>query len=138
MKRPVRNDYKSFESVASMKEMITAICLSLLGTSAMALETLTQRPEFVNAVAGHILEIPLLRIQLRVADTGEIAGKGFGRDVTGTWEWADGFFCRSMTWGERELEYNCQQVATDGSSLIFISDKGTGRSAKFALRPATP
>ena len=70
MKRPVRNDYKSFESVASMKEMITAICLSLLGTSATALETLTQRPEFVNAVAGHILEIPLLRIQLRVADTG--------------------------------------------------------------------
>ena len=97
-----------------MKEMITAICLSLLATSAMALETLTQRPEFVNAVAGHILEIPLLRIQLRVSDTGEIAGKGFGRDVTGTWEWADGFFCRSMTWGERELEYNCQQVAKIG------------------------
>jgi hypothetical protein len=82
-----------------MKEMITAICLSLLATSAMALETLTKRPEFVNAVAGHILEIPLLRIQLRVSDTGEISGKGFGRDVTGTWEWADGFFCRSMTLG---------------------------------------
>ena len=121
-----------------MKEMLTTICLSLLATSAMALETLTQRPEFVNAVAGHILEIPLLRIQLKVSDTGEIAGKGFGRDVTGTWEWTDGFFCRSMTWGGRELEYNCQRVATDGSSLIFISDKGRGRSAKFSLRPATP
>jgi hypothetical protein len=42
-----------------------------------------------------------------------------------------------MTWGDRELEYNCQQVKKDGASLIFTSDKGTGRSATFSLRPDT-
>lgn len=121
-----------------MKQLVTALVLSLIATSATAQETLTQRAKFVKAVTGHILEIRLLRVQLAVLDSGTITGKAFGRGVTGTWKWKDGFFCRSMTWGDRELAYNCQQVATDGTSLIFTSDKGSGRSAKFALRPATP
>ena len=121
-----------------MKQFVTALVVSLIATSATAQETLTQRGEFLKAVAGHILEIRLLRVQLEVSDRGTLTGKACGRGVTGTWEWKDGFFCRSMTWGDRELAYNCQQVATDGTSLIFTSDKGSGRSAKFALRPATP
>ena len=121
-----------------MNRMITAIFLSLMATSAAAQETLIKRSDFLSAVATNILEIRLLSLQLKVLDSGEITGKAFGRGVTGSWEWTDGFFCRSMTWGDRELAYNCQQVATDGTSLIFTSDKGSGRSAKFALRPATP
>ena len=121
-----------------MNRMITAIFLSLMASSAAAQETLIERSDFMSAVATNILEIRLLSLQLKVLDSGEITGKAFGRGVTGSWEWTDGFFCRSMTWGDRELAYNCQQVATDGTSLIFTSDKGSGRSAKFALRPATP
>ena len=121
-----------------MKQLVTALVLSLIATSATSQETLTQRAKFVKAVTGHILEIRILRVQLEVLDSGTITGKAFGRGVTGTWKWKDGFFCRSMTWGDRELAYNCQQVATDGTSLIFTSDQGSGRSAKFALRTATP
>ena len=121
-----------------MKQLIAAILLILIANSVTAQETLTEKPEFLKAVAGHILEIRLLRVQLKVLDSGTITGKAFGRGVTGTWEWKDRFFCRSMAWGDRELAYNCQQVATDGRSLIFTSDEGSGRSAKFALRPVTP
>ena len=120
-----------------MKQLINAILLSIVATSAAAQETLTEKPEFLKAVAGHTLEIRLLRVQLKVLDSGTITGKAFGRSVTGNWEWKGGFFCRSMTWGDRELADNCQQVSKDGTSLIFTSDKGSGRSAKFALRPAT-
>ena len=120
-----------------MNRLITAIFLSLMATSAAAQDTLIERSDFLSAVATNILEIRLLSLQLKVLDSGEITGKAFGRGVTGSWEWTDGFFCRSMTWGDRELEYNCQQVKKDGASLIFTSDKGTGRSAKFSLRPET-
>ena len=120
-----------------MNRMITAIFLSLMATSAAAQETLIERSDFLSAVATNILEIRLLSLQLKVLDSGEITGKAFGRGVTGSWEWTDGFFCRSMTWGDRELEYNCQQVKKDGASLIFTSDKGTGRSATFSLRSDT-
>jgi hypothetical protein len=120
-----------------MHNIITALCLSLMATTVTAQETLTKKPDFLAAVAGHVLEIGLLRVQLQVLESGEITGKAFGRGVTGTWDWRDGFFCRSMTWGDRELEYNCQQVKKEGASLIFTSDKGGGRSATFSLRPAT-
>ena len=120
-----------------MHKSIIVIFLSLMATSAAAQETLTKRSDFLNAVAANFLEIKLLRLQLKVLDNGKITGKAFGRDVTGAWEWTNGFFCRSMTWGDRELENNCQQVVKDGKSLIFISDKGTGRSATFSLRPTT-
>ena len=120
-----------------MHKSIIIIFLSLMATSAAAQEILTKRSDFLNAVAANILEIKLLRLQLKVLDNGKITGKAFGRDVTGAWEWTNGFFCRSMTWGDRELENNCQQVVNDRKSLIFISDKGTGRSATFSLRPTT-
>jgi len=120
-----------------MHNIITALFLSLMATTVTAQETLTKKPDFLAAVAGHVLEIGLLRVQLQVLESGEITGKAFGRGVTGTWDWRDGFFCRSMTWGDRELEYNCQQVKKEGTSLIFTSDKGGGRSATFSLRPAT-
>ena len=83
-----------------MKKLVTALVLSLIATSATAQETLTQRAEFLKAVTGQILEIRLLRVQLAVLDTGTITGKAFGRGVTGTWEWKDGFFCRwRQLWG---------------------------------------
>ena len=68
-----------------MKQLATAFVLSLISTSAMAQETLTQRAEFLKAVTGHILEIRLLSVQLEVLDSGTITGKAFGRGVTGTW-----------------------------------------------------
>ena len=46
----------------------------------------------------------------------------------------DGFFCRNLLWGMRELKYNCQKVTFDGRRLRFISDEGKGQSASFALR----
>ena len=55
-------------------------------------------------------------------------------DVTGDWDWIDGFFCRTILWGKRELKYNCQKVTFDGKRLRFISDRGKGNSASFAIR----
>ena len=72
--------------------MITAIFLSLMASSAAAQETLIERSDFMSAVAANILEIRLLSLQLKVLDSGEITGKAFGRGVTGSWEWTDGFF----------------------------------------------
>ena len=47
-----------------MHNIITALLLSLMATTVAAQETLTKKPDFLNAVAGHVLEIGLLRVQL--------------------------------------------------------------------------
>ena len=93
---------------------------------------ITNRSDFENLVIEKKLKRFL--ISLSVASDGKINGSAAGRNVTGDWDWIDGFFCRTLLWGKRELKYNCQQVTFDGKRLRFISDRGKGQSASFALR----
>ena len=94
--------------------------------------SITSRSDFENLVINKKLERFL--ISLSVTGDGKIEGSAAGRNVTGDWDWIDGFFCRTLLWGARELKYNCQQVTFDGNRLRFISDQGKGKSASFALR----
>jgi hypothetical protein len=54
--------------------------------------------------------------------------------VRGEWTWRDGFFCRTLVWGERDLGPNCQVVERRGERLRFIADQGGGPYADFRLR----
>ena len=94
--------------------------------------TISEPPDFENLVKDKKLERFL--ISLSVTGDGKIEGSAAGRDVSGDWNWIDGYFCRTLMWGERELKYNCQKVTFDGGRLRFISDRGAGQSASFALR----
>ncbi|WP_108260713.1 dihydrodipicolinate reductase [Mangrovicoccus ximenensis] len=88
--------------------------------------------EFRSLVDGRSLT--RTGVQLEVGQGGAIAGRAFGRDVTGKWRWQDGYFCRDLAWGERQFPYNCQQVAIDGDRLRFASDRGAGQAAVLRLR----
>ena len=72
-------------------------------------------------------------ITLKVAPDGRIAGRAFGREVTGIWDWRDGYFCRDMAWGSTALGPNCQEVAVSGSVVRFTSDMGRGQFADLRL-----
>lgn len=93
---------------------------------------ITNRSDFESLVIDKKLERFL--ISLSVYNDGKIKGSAAGREVIGDWDWIDGFFCRNLLWGMRELKYNCQEVTFDGRRLRFISDQGKGQSASFALR----
>ena len=93
---------------------------------------ITNRSDFESLVIEKKLKRFL--ISLSVTSDGKIKGSAAGRNVTGDWDWIDGFFCRTLLWGKRELKYNCQQVNFDGKRLSFTSDLGKGQSASFALR----
>ena len=109
------------------------ILFFLIASPIIASETtISERPDFENLVKDKKLERFL--ISLSVTGDGKIEGSAAGRDVSGDWNWIDGYFCRTLMWGERELKYNCQKVTFDGRRLRFISDRGAGQSASFALR----
>ncbi len=117
---------------------IRAFCLKLIIFMCMVGQVsandtiITNRSDFENLVIEKKLKRFL--ISLSVTNDGKIKGSAAGRNVTGDWDWIDGFFCRTLLWGKRELKYNCQQVTFDGKKLRFISDRGKGQSASFALR----
>ena len=108
------------------------IFLFMAGQVSASETMITNRSDFENLVIEKKLKRFL--ISLSVTSDGKIKGEAAGRSVTGDWDWIDGFFCRNILWGKRELTYNCQKVTFDGKRLRFISDRGKGKSASFAIR----
>ena len=125
---------RHLEGIGTIKKFgFKFVLFFLIASPIIASETtISERPDFENLVKDKKLERFL--ISLSVTDDGKIEGSAAGRDVSGDWNWIDGYFCRTLMWGERELKYNCQKVTFDGRRLRFISDRGAGQSASFALR----
>lgn len=118
-----------------MKTLTTTILAASIGFATPVLaeyQTVQTRAEFVALVSGKTLTRPLVRIQ--VQPDGNISGKGAAWDVSGKWQWKDGYLCRTLIWGGDDLGYNCQQVKANGSRVRITSDRGTGQSADFRLR----
>ena len=111
------------------------IFISLLTASSAFAEpkVITTSNEFIELVTDKNLTRPF--ITLKVSSDGKIRGEGALSKITGAWLWQDGYFCRDLRWGRRDLKYNCQRVTSDGSKLTFTSDRGAGDSASFTLRP---
>ena len=115
----------------------SAVLLSLLALPAGA-ETfarISDKSDFIETVSGKELRLGMFGIFLRVEEDGEIKGRALGWDVTGTWEWQDGYFCREMDWSGYPIPKNCQLVeARGGQEIRFTVDRGAGDSASFRLR----
>lgn len=112
--------------------MRVLILLLFFATPAAAFEAVTGRDAFVALVAGKRLTGD--GVSLRVSPDGLIAGRGFGLRVTGTWEWRDGLFCRTLDTALRDFPLNCQTVAVQGDVVRFRADRGTGDVADLRLR----
>lgn len=100
--------------------------------AAAELARITDRDTFVSTVQGR--ELSRLGVSLQVSPNGSIVGRALGRDVTGTWSWENGMFCRTLDAGDRQFARNCQVVSVDGSSIRFHADQGTGDIADFRIR----
>ena len=118
-----------------MRIFYLSFLLNLMVVSAQAGERIFDRSTLLDVVSEKVLILRLFGIKLKIMEDGRIEGKAMGRDVVGDWEWQDGFFCRSMFWGERDIGYNCQEVSINNKKIKFISDRGLGASAKFLINP---
>ena len=117
-----------------MSRIILSLILTIFASSAFANDRILNRAAFLELVLGKTLGIPLFLVRLRIYEDGSIQGKAMGRQVSGLWEWETGYFCRTLFWGSVDISRNCQEVTLDSRKLIFTSDRGTGRSARFSLK----
>jgi hypothetical protein len=106
--------------------------LLLAAAPAAAFERVASRDAFVALTQGRALTA--LGIRLNVSPEGGITGRAFGRDVSGSWTWEGGFFCRTLSAGDRDLPRNCQLVERRGDVLRFTADRGAGDTADLRLR----
>jgi hypothetical protein len=115
-----------------MLPVFAALAAAIATPAAAEFTKVNSAAEFNNLVTGKTLRRPLVRIQVR--PNGSISGRGVTWDLSGTWTWKDGYFCRSLEWGGDDLGYNCQEVKAFGSKIRFTSDQGSGDSADFSIR----
>lgn len=117
-----------------MCRLILFCFLSLTATPLMAMDRISDRATLMQILNGKTINIGIYALKLNVLPNGTITGKAGGRKVTGSWAWKDGYFCRTMFWGKREIPYNCQLVEWNGRKMRFTTDRGKGDSADFGVR----
>ncbi|WP_439153841.1 dihydrodipicolinate reductase [Yoonia sp.] len=120
-----------------MKRHLIALLLAFAPAPAFAESyvSVMDKDTFLSLIDGRQLRHGFYPITLNVLGNGEIQGSAIGWDITGSWDWQDGYFCRDLTWGGDPLGYNCQlvEVRSDGR-IRFTVDRGAGDSAAFRLR----
>ena len=90
---------------------------------------------FLSLVEGRELRLGRFGVSLTLLPDGRIMGSALGWDLTGNWDWKDGYFCRDIDWSGYAIPFNCQLVEVrDDQVLRFTVDRGTGDSASFKLR----
>ena len=112
----------------------TVAGLVLLFTSAVSVTadtTIKVKADFERIVVGR--DLTLFAIRVIVSPDGQIKGRAYGTPVTGKWRWQDGFFCRDLYWGKRDLGPNCQEVKVHGNKVRFTSDRGSGQHADLTM-----
>lgn len=111
---------------------VTTASFAPAAAAASEFRPVTDRDEFVRIIEGR--QLTRFGIRLEVSPEGAIAGRGFGQEVRGAWQWRGNFFCRNLGYGNTDLGHNCQVVAVRGDTIRFVADEGAGDHADFRLR----
>lgn len=117
---------KSFSLVACASVMFVSTAM------AEGFQRIEDEVKFLNAIEDR--QLKRFGIRLQVSGDGQILGRAFGQKVSGDWDWKDGFFCRDLYLGGRELDPdNCQLVEIKGNTVRFTSDMGQGDYADLRI-----
>lgn len=112
--------------------LFLTLLVFLAASPALAFDRVSDRAAFLNLVAGK--ELRTLGIRLVVTRAGEITGRAFGQPVTGSWDWKDGYFCRTLQAGDDVYGLNCQVVSQKNNRVRFQADRGTGDVATLRIK----
>lgn len=86
--------------------------------------------QFLATVAGKTISNSDTTISIK--HNGTITGVTHGNEISGTWEWRDGFWCRTITEPAVTPE-DCQVWEITQSQLVITREKGAGEVLRYAL-----
>jgi hypothetical protein len=114
---------------------MTALAATISTTAHADFVPVSDKAVFLSMLEGRELRLGVFQIAIQITPDGQINGSALGWDMTGTWAWEDGYFCREIDWSGKAIPYNCQLVEVQGTEKMrFTVDKGAGDEATFNLR----
>jgi hypothetical protein len=116
--------------------LVTSAVAGLMAVPALAdFVPVNDKASFLAMLEGRELRLGVFQIAIQITPDGQINGSALGWDMTGTWAWEDGYFCREIDWSGKVIPYNCQLVEVQGTDRMrFTVDRGAGDDATFNLR----
>ena len=118
-----------------MSKFFTAAAIILALTSpalAISGKKLNTIDEFQSRVVGKILTSSDGFVTVR--KNGSIGGEVQGKKLKGKWNWQEGYFCRSLVWGGKNMGSACQEIRVNGKSVHFIRDQGKGSATSYTIK----
>lgn len=89
---------------------------------------------FLSQVQGRILHLALYDVTITVNPNGTIRGNAMGWDLTGTWDWDGGRFCRQMDWSGSLIPHSCQEVEVIDGRRIRFSGGNAAQTTVFRIK----
>jgi hypothetical protein len=91
---------------------------------------ITTEQQFMDTVAGKSAANQLAEVSIH--RDGRVTGVSDGQPFAGTWEWRDGFWCRTITEPVAVPE-DCQVWEIRDGLLIITRDRGQGSQLRYTL-----
>ncbi|MCP5038370.1 MAG: hypothetical protein GY945_12315 [Rhodobacteraceae bacterium] len=112
-----------------------AAAISLIATVAMADETgftrIVDESGFIGTVTDR--EITSRLGTLIIGSDGKVTGSVPIGKVTGSWNWDEGYWCRTVKIGFLKQSEDCQSVEVSPTEVRFAAEKGTGKAVLFSF-----
>lgn len=112
--------------------LFTFVLASLIGpVSAQGFTRIESESQFLELAVGKTLYLGDTTA-LALAD-GRLIVMFKGKEITGSWAWKDGYFCRVLQ--SYSTKEDCQLWEYDGEGFQVTRDKGAGKVFLYTLAP---
>lgn len=102
------------------------------GATASEFKRIETKAEYLNVVAGKRMVAEWGWVT--AAADGNLTGKVNGQAAQGKWDWKNGFWCRTISFGSTNMPRNCQAIFVSGDNLVSIRDKGQGKQTRMKIK----
>lgn len=91
---------------------------------------ITTAADFNRLVVGKRLALD--GNHLTIQSNGKMSGEFSGKPLAGTWEWKNGYWCRSLTSHSKDTD--CQLWMVKGNQHTVTRNKGNGKTFTYAAQ----
>jgi hypothetical protein len=91
----------------------------------------TDRETFRRQVVGRPLVNPLNGVRIVIEPNGRLRGHRGNEELTGKWQFRNGYFCRSFLVGGTIGQEDCSTIFLDTNGITITRQEGRGRRVKY-------
>lgn len=117
-----------------MKLGVAALAAGVMVTQAAAgdFKRIKTEAEYREKIAGD--KFVSGKDHVVIKENGKMSGKFGGKKLVGAWNWQQGYWCRTIRVGGKDLGSDCQVVMASDTQMYLIRKQGKGDKSQLFTR----